>query len=124
MRLGEICALKRKHVFYEEGLLRIHATMQRVQAAEAEKGPKTKIVITEPKSFHSIREIPIPSFLLEHMEYMRSYPEEAYLLTSGNPAFSGKKRAFQDTAPGNPPGGSLWRDIRSLSPDRFCRGIS
>ena len=53
IRLGEICALKRKHVFYEEGILRIHATMQRVQAAEAEKGPKTKVIITEPKSFHS-----------------------------------------------------------------------
>lgn len=87
IRLGEICALKRKHVFYEEGILRIHATMQRVQAAEAEKGPKTKIVITEPKSFHSIREIPIPSFLLEHMEYMRSYPEEAYLLTGSETCF-------------------------------------
>lgn len=87
IRLGEVCALKRKHVHYEEGTLRVHGTMQRIQVSERTEGPRTKIIVTEPKSFSSIREIPIPTFLLEHMDYMREYPEEAYLLTGSEEYF-------------------------------------
>ena len=95
IRLGEVCALKRKHVHYEEGTLQIHGTMQRIQVTGQVEGPRTKIIVTEPKSFSSIRELPIPSFLLEHMDYMKEYPEEAYLLT-GSEDFFMEPRSLQN----------------------------
>ena len=39
--------------------------MQRIQVAEVGALNKTKIIITEPKSKKSIRDIPLPTFLVE-----------------------------------------------------------
>lgn len=41
--------------------------MQRLQYGDKLSPQKTRIIITEPKSFAAIRTIPIPSFLIEFM---------------------------------------------------------
>lgn len=86
LRLGEVCALKRQHILYKEGILCIRNTMQRIQNLDGE-GKKTKIIITEPKSPHSIRDLPIPALLMERLEYLKEFPEDAYLLTGSRERF-------------------------------------
>lgn len=86
LRLGEVCALKRQHILYKEGILCIRNTMQRIQNLDGE-GKKTKIIITEPKSPHSIRDIPIPALLMERLEDLKELPGDAYLLTGSRERF-------------------------------------
>lgn len=61
IRIGELCALKWSNVRLDEQILKIDKTMQRIQTYE--RNEKTKIIITEPKSLCSRREIPLPQFL-------------------------------------------------------------
>ena len=78
IRIGELCALKRKDISIESKTISINKTLQRVQTPY---GPtKTKITITEPKSDCSIRKIPIPSVLFEYLEPASS--SSYYVLTN------------------------------------------
>lgn len=62
LRIGEVCALKAGDIFLEKGILSVKSTMQRVQIENEDC--KTKVIISEPKSQKSVRDIPIPSKLL------------------------------------------------------------
>ena len=61
IRIGELSALKWGNIDTANGIMKIDKTMQRVQTYE--EGAKTKVVIAEPKSQCSHREIPLPEFL-------------------------------------------------------------
>ncbi len=63
IRIGELCALKWSNVRLDEQILKIEKTMQRIQTFESNE--KTKIIIAEPKSLCSRREIPLPKFLCD-----------------------------------------------------------
>lgn len=80
MRIGELCALQRKDISFDNGMLHISATMQRIQI-DNEKA-RTKIIISEPKSACSIRDIPLSE---QHIRFFRQYyedmPERAFLLS-------------------------------------------
>jgi integrase len=79
LRVGEVCALQWKHIDTERGMILVRQTMQRIQnVAVAET--KTRIVITEPKSACSQRDIPVPDFLVSMLRTFRAEPE-AYVLT-------------------------------------------
>lgn len=69
IRVGELCALRWEDISISEQTIRIHRTMQRVQNKTG-SSPKTRIVITPPKSACSIRTIPIPDHILQ---IIRSY---------------------------------------------------
>lgn len=45
------------------------------------------MVVTEPKSLSSVRDIPIPNFLMKRLETLRHLPEDAYLLTGSTEVF-------------------------------------
>ena len=62
MRIGEICALKWGDIDLDSKTIHVRHTLQRIQTFDNSK--KTKIVITEPKSASSVRDIPIPDCLL------------------------------------------------------------
>lgn len=62
IRIGELCALRFENINIDQGILTVRKTMQRVQVEGKEQ--KTEIIITEPKSKKSIRDIPIPNDLL------------------------------------------------------------
>lgn len=80
IRIGELCALQRECIDFQSGLLHIGATMQRVQTDGTEK--KTEVIITEPKSVCSIRDIPLTKSIMEIFEpHYMSMPDNAYLLT-------------------------------------------
>lgn len=80
IRLGEICALQWKDVNFSEETIHIYKTMQRLKNIDSKSERKTKIVIDVPKSQKSVREIPVPSFLMELFREYRS-GDEAYILT-------------------------------------------
>ena len=69
MRIGELCALRWNDINLKEQTIRINKTIQRIpdNAGEA----KTKILISTPKTPSSIREIPIPSFLIIYFKTYR-----------------------------------------------------
>lgn len=67
IRIGELCALQWKNISFADGTLKVDQTMQRLQYEDKLSPQKTRIVITEPKSFAAIRTIPLPGFLLELM---------------------------------------------------------
>ena len=87
LRVGEVCALKRQNILYTEKILCVRATMQRIQDMAGEGKSKTKVVVTEPKSLSSVRDIPIPNFLMKRLETLRHLPEDAYLLTGSTEVF-------------------------------------
>ncbi len=87
LRLGEVCALKRGHILYAEQILHVRGTMQRIQNIGKEGHSKTRVVVTEPKSSSSLRDIPIPDFLMERLEQIRNMPDNAYLLTGSTETF-------------------------------------
>ena len=80
IRIGELCALRWENLSIENKTLRVRETMQRIQSPETTEKSKTKIVITEPKSKCSIRDIPLPDFLLDIVKKFQSSPK-AFVLT-------------------------------------------
>ena len=84
IRIGELCALKWKHIRFTDGMLLVRSTMQRIQQTDGKS--KTKIIITEPKSACSSRDIPLPSFLFDIAKNLQSHPD-AFVLTGKTDQF-------------------------------------
>ena len=77
IRIGELCALTWRDISLKQKTIHIHRTMQRIQTPE---GPsKTMVVITEPKSLCSIRDIPLSKNIIELMP--EPADPKAYFLT-------------------------------------------
>ena len=89
IRIGELCALQWKDIDLEKESIIVRKTMQRIRtfssADEAGMTGKTgtRVIITAPKSRNSIREIPLPGFLVELLKTARKsgqISEEGYVL--------------------------------------------
>ena len=80
IRIGELCAIKFSDISFETNTMHINKTMQRIQNFKGAKY-KTDIIISSPKSECSIREIPIPQFILDLVTKYDFYKRDAYLLT-------------------------------------------
>lgn len=80
IRIGELCALTWEDLSLSESVLKVRKTMQRIQEAEIGAIRKTKIIITEPKSKCSIREIPLPQFIVDMARPFVTSPQ-AFVLT-------------------------------------------
>lgn len=63
IRVGELCALRWEDISFHDYTVRIHQTMQRIKNRDGNTS-KTKVIITEPKSPCSNRQIPIPHELI------------------------------------------------------------
>lgn len=85
LRIGELCALKWEDILIEEQTIYISKTLQRIRTF-SEGSTKTHIVVSTPKSQSSIREIPLPVFLIPMLEKYQKEPN-TYFLT-------GKKERF------------------------------
>ncbi len=80
IRIGELCALQRNCINFQNSMVHIGATMQRVQTDNPKK--KTEVIVTEPKSVCSIRDIPLTSDMMKVFEqFFLNMPDNAYLLT-------------------------------------------
>lgn len=81
MRIGEICALKWSDIDLNLQLISVNKTMYRIKNP-AGNSPKTIVVTDTPKSRSSIREIPIPPFMLDELADMKkNYSCDSYFLT-------------------------------------------
>lgn len=80
IRIGELCALQWEDLCLSSATLRVRKTMQRIQDKNVGATLKTKIIITEPKSQCSIRDIPLPTFIIELAQQFESAPK-AYVLS-------------------------------------------
>lgn len=93
LRLGEICALQWGDIDFNNGLISVTKTMQRIEVEN--KATKTEIIIDTPKSQKSIRKIPIPDFLTDELKLLsRGCSNEAYILTGSKTRFI-EPRAYQ-----------------------------
>ncbi|MBQ1519454.1 MAG: site-specific integrase [Ruminococcus sp.] len=80
LRIGELCALKRSDINFDTGIIHISGTMQRLRVDNHKS--HTQVLITEPKSKCSIRDIPIPRVILNIcQEYYCNIPDDSYILT-------------------------------------------
>lgn len=74
IRIGELCALKWGDINIEDSSLKIYKTIQRVECFG--ENSKTKLIITSPKSYSSIRLIPIPDILMKKIKILSGNSDE------------------------------------------------
>lgn len=79
MRLGEVCSLKIKDIDFEQKLICVNKTVQRLKDSDS---GETYLSITTPKSKRSKRTIPITNFLLKILKNCEidNYSREDYLI--------------------------------------------
>lgn len=80
IRIGELCALRWKNISLSESTIKIEHTMQRLQSEELNAAQKTRIIVTEPKSYAALRTIPLPEFVIGVIKPFASSPN-AYVLS-------------------------------------------
>lgn len=78
LRIGELCPLQWKDLDLEKRIISVTKTMQRIQCSTATT--KTKLIITDPKSESSRRQIPIPGCMMSFLLKFKGNPNE-YILT-------------------------------------------
>lgn len=78
LRIGEICALKWSDLDFENKLIQVTHTLQRVYVGRRE----SKIIYTTPKTKNSVRKIPMAKILLEKLkDVSTNYSKNAFILT-------------------------------------------
>ena len=81
LRIGEACALKWSDIDFENKLINITHTLQRVYVDK----DNTKVVITNPKTKQSVRKIPIAKALFEKLKETKKYYENDDYILTGRP---------------------------------------
>lgn len=66
IRIGELCALDYKNIDLKRGIISITQTLYRVKDSSGKK--KTVLSISTPKSESSVRDIPLPKFLIAKLK--------------------------------------------------------
>lgn len=84
IRIGELCALRKEDISFDNKLLSVYKAMQRVGIEGSVT--RTMVIISEPKSAKSIRDIPLPDFLIKLCcdTYLRLEPKDYILTGSAN----------------------------------------
>lgn len=80
LRIGELCGLKWSDVDFQNKILHIGRTVQRISSDNGCR--KTKVIISTPKSETSFRSVAIPDFLMEYFEKFRD--EADFFILSGS----------------------------------------
>ena len=86
IRIGELCALRWQDISLEHEMIAVKGTLQRVKYSNC-NGSKTRIEVGAPKSHSSIRNIPIPKFLIGKIQEI-SKSKQGYFLASGKKGFT------------------------------------
>lgn len=95
MRLGEICALQVQDIKTMLKSISVTKSMQRVAVTDETSDRKTAVIIDTPKSQKSVRDIPIPDFLIPDLERLtKNCPADAFVLT-GTPDRFIEPRLYQ-----------------------------
>ncbi len=82
IRIGELCALQWKDIDFDNQLLTINKTLQRIKNCDINAKSKTKIIIDTPKSQSSIRTIPLSDFIFDFLIRLKpNYTNNDYILS-------------------------------------------
>ena len=81
MRLGELSSLKWEYVDFKNEVIKVNTTKVRIRNRDNDDGfsngeRKTVVVITEPKSEDSIREVPMSTVVLEQLKILKEFESE------------------------------------------------
>ena len=79
IRIGELCALKWENIDLEKKILTVSNTVQRKSIGSE---TATKVIVTPPKSNSSVRGIPLPEFIIPHLNKLKT--NNNYYLLSGS----------------------------------------
>lgn len=79
LRIGELCALKWENIDFEQGVISVTKTLQRIQVKNGIS--KTKLILADPKSESSKRKIPIPKCVFTLLKNNRGKKDD-YILTN------------------------------------------
>lgn len=66
LRIGEVCGLKWENIDFQNHCLYVKRTIQRIKCGSG--STKTILIESTPKSLSSIREIPVPDFIIEYLK--------------------------------------------------------
>lgn len=81
LRIGEVCALRWRDIALEEGVVSVRSTMQRIKCMEEGAEAKTRVIVSDPKTFSSARVIPLSPFAASLCQRFCG-AEDAYILTN------------------------------------------
>lgn len=103
IRVGELCGLQWGDVDFENGYLRVRRTVSRIRNTnlagipEAGKDMRTLLYIGEPKTSTSLRDIPLPDFMLPRLRE-KQRGNSLYLLTGSEKCMEprGVQRRFKN----------------------------
>ena len=81
LRIGEICALTWEDLDLENGLIHIRKTVSRISGG-AESMNRSTLVITQPKTIASFRDIPICSWLIPVLKQLHNEHHSSFVASS------------------------------------------
>lgn len=87
LRIGELCALQWKNIDLDNKKLYVKRTLVRIKNPDEQAKKKTIVIIDEPKSSSSIREIPIPDFIIPMLKKLSENVTTETFLVSGTTKF-------------------------------------
>lgn len=82
LRIGELCALKWEDIDVTQGILHVTKTIQRIYMQNSQ--PHTQVIISEPKTASSLRDIPLSHKILEIIEMFPDINPSGYLLSNSD----------------------------------------
>lgn len=85
LRIGELCALKWDNIDLNNKKIYVKKTLVRIQNPVVDAKKKTIVIIDEPKSSSSIREIPLPDFIIPMLKKLsKNTTSETFLISGTN----------------------------------------
>ncbi|MCH5278237.1 MAG: site-specific integrase [Christensenellaceae bacterium] len=81
LRIGEVCALRWRDVSLTDKLMCVSSTMQRLKNLDENAQQKTKIIISNPKSNTSARQIPLTDYTVKLCKVWEVRDPSAFVLT-------------------------------------------
>lgn len=78
IRIGELCALKWENINLEKSVITVRQTVQRIMKS----GGGTLLTVSPPKSRTSVRDIPLPDFIVPYLKNIRA--DSHCFMLSGN----------------------------------------
>lgn len=94
LRIGEICGLKWGDISFDQGILHVNRTLQRIYVHNLDGAGASHIHIGTPKTRTSAREVPISSFLMPVLERLKQDNQNAFLLSGTEKSV--EVRTFRD----------------------------
>jgi len=79
MRLGEILGLKWKDIDFENKLLKVKRTVNRLKNYNKEINSKTALIVNSPKTENSTRIIPLNDITLKYLKSFQIFQQEKFL---------------------------------------------